>query len=155
MAALSRLALLSMIVSAVTTVLLASAVTLGAVGLKARLTPKIAEREPMEPPGPLLTLADQVYNLSEPNRFVKATVALELSREEKDEKELAALVEEAKKRESQVREIIILTVNGMTFAEMNSPRGKLTFKNEVRKKVNELLARGEVKSVLFTTFQAQ
>ena len=155
MAALSRLALISMIVSAVTTVLLAGAVTLGAVGLKARLTPKIAEREPVEPPGPLLMLADQVYNLSEPNRFVKATIAIELSREGKGEKELAALVEEAKKRESQIREIIILTVNGMTFSEANSPRGKIAFKNEVRKKVNDLLARGEVKSVLFTTFQAQ
>lgn len=155
MAALSRLALISMIVSAVTTVLLASAVTLGAVGLKARLTPRITEREPLEPPGPLLTLSDQVYNLSEPNRFVKATIALELSRDGKGEKEVAALVEEAKKREAQIREIVILTVNAMTFGDINSPRGKTAFKNEVRKKVNELLARGEVKTVLFTAFAAQ
>ncbi|MEK7475475.1 MAG: flagellar basal body-associated FliL family protein [Candidatus Coatesbacteria bacterium] len=155
MAAINRMAMMAMIVSAVTMVLFGVMLGLGGVALNERLHPKKPPKVLQPLPGPLAVIRDQVYNLAEPLRFVKATIVFELATEGKSTKEAAAFVEEMKKRDSQIRDIVIRVMNGVTFLEVNSPHGKSTLKETIRKKVNEVLARGEIKSVLFTTFAMQ
>lgn len=152
---MTRLAFLAVILSAVTSFLFAVGLTLGAVVLNARLHPQKKERVAMPAPGPMIALPDQVYNLGEPNRYLKAALALEMATEGRSVKETAAFVEEMKKREPQLRDIVIRVINGRTFAEVNSPRGKAEMKEAIRKELNRVLAHGEIKTVLFTNFAVQ
>ncbi len=155
MARVNRLALISLIISSVTAALFAVVIILGGVALNARLHPKKAPKVLQPLPGPMFVIRDQVYNLAEPARFVKLTIVFELATEGKSAKEAAAFVEEMKKRDSQIRDIVIRIMNGVTFMEINSPHGKAMLKEAIRKKVNEVLSRGELKSVLFTSFAMQ
>jgi len=155
MGTISRMAMTAMIVSAVTLVLFGVMLGLGGVALQERLHPKKPPKVLQPMPGPLQVIQDQTYNLAEPLRFVKTSIVLELATEGKSTKEVAAFVEEVKKRESQIRDIVIRVMNGVTFMEINSPHGKSVLKETIRKKVNEVISRGEIKAVLFTTFQMQ
>jgi flagellar basal body-associated protein FliL len=155
MATVNRMAVIATIIASVTLVLFAISLGLGGVALNERLHPKKAPRVLQPLPGPIVAIRDQVYNLAEPARFVKASIVFELSVEGKSVKEIAAFAEEVKKRDSQIRDIVIRVMNGVTFMEINSPHGKATLKETIRKKINEILSRGEIKSVLFTTFAMQ
>lgn len=152
---MSRLTFLSVVVSGVTTFLFAVALTMGSIVLNARLHPDKKTRPPAPPPGPIVEVSDQIYNLGEAKRFLKAGVALELDLTGKSTKEAQAFAEEMKKREPQIRDIIIRVINKRTFAEVNSPQGKQMMKNDIMKAVDEVLARGQIKTVLFTSFAAQ
>ena len=152
---MKRQVFLAVVLSAVTAFLFAVALVLGAVVLNARLHPARKDRPAAAPPGPVVMVPDKVYNLSEANRFLKATLVLELEVEHRKAKEILAFGEEMKKREAQISDIVIRVINGRTFMEVNSPRGKGELKEAIRKELNKVLARGEVKTVLFTSFAAQ
>ncbi len=151
----SRLITLAVLLSGITVALFAVALTLGLVALNARMHPQAKPKVYAPLPGPTYLLTDQVYNLAEPGRFLKATLVLEMDNEGKSEKQMAALMEEVKKRDPQLRDIVIRTINGRTFGEVNSPQGKTALKDELVKRINTVLASGELKHVLFTTFAMQ
>ena len=152
---LYRLLQASVALNVFTVVLLAIGLTLGTVVMMAKLNP--AKKKPGETPmiGPTVTISDQVYNLGEPNHYLKATIILELDVDNKSEKQIAAFLEEVKKRDPQVKDIVIREISAKTFREVNSPQGKEQLKEELRLKINGILARGELKNVLFTSFAVQ
>ena len=106
-------------------------------------------------PGPTVMVHDQVYNLGEPNRYLKAAMLLELKVDNKSEKQNREFLDEVNKRATQIRDLIVREVNGKTFREVNSPQGKEQLKEELRLKINELFSRGELKRIMFTSFAVQ
>jgi len=151
----NRLIMLAVLLSGITVVLFAVALTLGLVALNARMHPQAKPKVFAPLPGPTYVITDQVYNLADNSRYLKATLVLELNNEGKSEKQMAALMEEIKKRDAQVRDIVIRTINGRTFGDINSPQGKNSLKQELMKRINAVLASGELKRVLFTSFAMQ
>ena len=146
---------MAVILSAVTSFLFAIALTLGGVVLNVRLHPQKKERMVQPLPGPMVAIPDQVYNLADANRYLKAALIMELATEGRSAKETAAFGEEMKKREGQIRDIIIRVINGRSFMDVNSPRGKAEMKDVIRADLNKVLAHGEIKTVLFTNFAVQ
>ena len=143
---------LAVLFSGVTALVLAVGLVLGIVALKARMTPHKKKPPEVALPGPMQVIKDQIYNLGEANRYLKATIVMELDNENKKAKVLAEFQDEAKKRDPQIRDIVIRIMSGKTFQEINSPAGKSQLKEEIRKKINAVLSRGEVKRILFTKF---
>lgn len=152
---LLRLLQVSVALSAFTVVLLAVGLTLGGVAMMAKMNPTKKKVGNVPMPGPTVTISDQVYNLGEQNHYLKATILLELDVENRPEKQVAMFTEEVKRREPQIKDIIIREISGKTFREVNSPHGKEQLKEELRLKVNEILAKGELKHILFTSFAVQ
>ena len=64
-------------------------------------------------------------------------------------------LEKVKKKESQIRDLIISEVSKKTFREVNSPQGKEQLKEELRLKISELLTPDELKRIMFTSFAVQ
>jgi len=129
--------------------------TLGTVIVMAKLNPVKKKPGEVPLPGPTVAISDQVYNLGEPNRYLKATILLEMNSDNKSDKQLAGLSEEVKKRESQIRDIVIRVISGKTYREVNSPQGKEQLKDELKTRINEVLSRGEIKRIMFTSFAVQ
>lgn len=152
---LNRLLQLAVALNVFTVVLLAVALTLGTVAVMAKLNPQKKKPGEVPLPGPTVVISDQVYNLGEPNRYLKATILLELNAENKSEKMNATFLEEMKKRDPQIRDLIVRELSGKTFREVNSPQGKEQLKEELRVKINALLSRGELKRIMFTSFAVQ
>lgn len=152
---LGRLLQVAVGLSTFTVVLLAVGLILGTVAVRAKMTPQKKKPGEVPLPGPTVGITDQVYNLGETNRYLKATILLELNADNKSEKQIQAFLEEVKKREPQVRDLIIREVSGKTFREVNSPQGKEQLKDELRQKINGILSRGELKRIMFTSFAVQ
>ena len=142
-------------VSAFGLVVLAVGITAASVSMMAKINPQKKKPGEVPLPGPTVTITDQVYNLGEPNRYLKATILLELASDNKSEKQNATFLEEVRKREHAVRDLIIREVSGKTFREVNSPQGKEQLKEELRLKINAVLQKGELKRIMFTSFAVQ
>jgi flagellar basal body-associated protein FliL len=151
----NRLLQLAVVISLASVVLMAVVLTLGVVMVKAKLNPVKVTLKEVPLPGPTVAISDQVYNLGEPNRYLKATILLEMNSDNKSDKQLAGLSEEVKKREAQIRDIVIRVISGKTYREVNSPQGKEQLKDELKTRINEVLARGEIKRIMFTSFAVQ
>ncbi len=152
---LNKMIQTALVLNAFTVVLLGIGLVLGGVAMRTKLQPQIKKLGDIPRPGPTLDLADQVYNLGEPDRYLKATLVLELNVENKSEKAAALLQEEVKKREAQIRDVIIRITSAKTFAMLNSREGKEKYKAQILKEVNFILSRGEIKNVIFTQFALQ
>lgn len=138
---LNRMLQVALILNALTVVLLAIGVVLGGVAMRTKLRPQPIKVGDAVRLGPTLLIEDQTYNLGETDRYMKATIVLELDVDNMSEKESALLEEEVKKREPQIRDRIIKLVSGKGFAMMNSKEGKEKFKEELRKEIDYLLSR--------------
>jgi len=136
-------------------IVLAFASTIGIITTMAKINPHKKRPGEVQLPGPTVTIGDQVYNLGEHNRYLKAAILLELNAGNRSEKQNQAFLEEMRKRDPQIRDLIIREVGGKTFREVNSPQGKEQLKEELRLKINELLSRGELKSIMFTSYAVQ
>jgi len=143
------------ILNAVAVVLLAVGLVLGTVALRAKLIPEKKKWPETVLPGPTTIIGDQVYNLGEPDRYLKATIVLEVDVEGKTKKEIKLLMEELVQRDPKLRDLIIHEVNARTFREVNSPEGKERLKADLLKKINETLSHGELKRLMFTEFALQ
>ena len=141
--------------SAFTIVVLALGLALGTAAMMAKINPHKKKPGEVPLPGPTVIITDQVYNLGEPGRYLKATIVLELNVDNRTEKQNQALFDEVKKRDPQLRDLIIREVSGKTFREVNSPQGKEMLKEELRLKINGTLSRGELKRIMFTSFAVQ
>ena len=135
--------------------ILAAAIVLGMVTTMVKMNPHKKKPGEVPLPGPTVTIKDQVYNLGDPNRYLKAAILLELNTDNKSERQNQTFLEKVRKRESQIRGLIINEVSRKTFREVNSPQGKEQLKEELRLRINELLSPDELKSIMFTSFAVQ
>src|ERR1041384_718086 len=152
---LYRLLQAGVAVNAFALVVLGLALAAGTFSVMAKLNPQKKKPGEVPLPGPTVTITDQVYVLGEANRYLKATILLELNSDNKSEKQAAGFLDEVKRREPQIRDLIIREVGGKTFREVNSPQGKEQLKDELRLKINGLLTKGELKRIMFTSFAVQ
>jgi flagellar FliL protein len=58
-------------------------------------------------------------------------------------------------RKSQLRDIIIATLSSKTSEELRTPEGKEGLKQELKERINSVLAKGQIARVYFTEFAIQ
>ena len=99
--------------------------------------------------GPIYPLDPFIVNLVSPNadRYLKCKIDLELSNQE--------VQKEIDKKLPAIRDLIIQILSSKTVEEIQTAKGKEKLKEEIKRKINQLLTTGEVKNVYFTEFVIQ
>ena len=99
--------------------------------------------------GPIYPLDPFVVNLVSPNadRYLKCKIDLELDSPE--------LQQEIDKKLPAIRDLIIQILSSKSVEEIQTAKGKQKLKEEIKRKINEILTTGEVKNVYFTEFVIQ
>lgn len=99
--------------------------------------------------GPMYPMPQFIVNLLSEggSRFLKVTMDMELNNE--------LLAAELEKKKPLIRDIIIRTLSSKTFEEVSTIKGKDRLKDEIAKKINEVLTDGRVKNIFFTDFVVQ
>jgi len=99
--------------------------------------------------GPIYPLDQFIVNLVSNNseRYLKCKISLELDAPE--------LQQELDKKLPAVRDTIIQILSSKTVEEIQTARGKEKLKEEIRRKLNEMLTTGEIRHVYFTEFVIQ
>ena len=99
--------------------------------------------------GPIYPLDGFIVNLLSNNssRYLKCKIDLELDSSE--------LQEEVDKKLPAIRDLIIRILSTKTVEEIQTSKGKEKLKEEIRRKINEILTTGEIRNVYFTEFVIQ
>jgi flagellar FliL protein len=99
--------------------------------------------------GPIYPLDQFIVNLVSNNadRYLKCKISFELDSPE--------LQQEVDKKLPAIRDIIINILSSKTVEEIQTAKGKEKLKEEIRRKVNEILTTGEIRHVYFTEFVIQ
>ncbi|MBI4382549.1 MAG: flagellar basal body-associated FliL family protein [Nitrospinae bacterium] len=99
--------------------------------------------------GVMYTLEPFIVNLagSEGKRFLKATIALELS--------VPELRPEVKENLQKITDSVLILLSSKTFEDVYSVQGKFKLKDEITTRVNRFLLLGHVKDAYFTEFVVQ
>lgn len=99
--------------------------------------------------GPIYPLDPFVVNLvsSNANRYLKCKIDLELDSPE--------LQQEVDKKLPAIRDLIIQILSSKSVEEIQTAKGKQKLKEEIKRKINEILTTGEIKNVYFTEFVIQ
>jgi len=102
-----------------------------------------------EQAGPRILLEPFVVNLSdtEISRYLKMTMEVELKNEEAAEK--------LEHTTTQVRDSMMLLLSSKTYADIKPVSGKIQLKDEIVKRINEILGKPLVVQVYFTEFLVQ
>lgn len=95
----------------------------------------------------LIQLDPFILNLSEPGRFVKLTVHLEV----KNEKIQQYINEKMPK----IRDVIITLLSSKSADVLATPEGKFQLKDELLLRVNQAIEKDFVKNIYFTEFVIQ
>jgi len=99
--------------------------------------------------GPIYPLDPFVVNLVSPNadRYLKCKIDLELDSPD--------LQKEVDKKLPAIRDLIIQILSSKSVEEIQTAKGKQKLKEEIKRKINEILTTGEIKNVYFTEFVIQ
>ena len=99
--------------------------------------------------GPIYPLDPFIVNLvsSNANRYLKCKIDLELDSPE--------LQQEVDKKLPAIRDLIIQILSSKSVEEIQTAKGKQKLKEEIKRKINEILRTGEIKNVYFTEFVRQ
>ena len=99
--------------------------------------------------GPIYPLDPFIVNLvsSNADRYLKCKIDLELDSPE--------LQQEVDKKLPAIRDLIIQILSSKTVEEIQTAKGKQKLKEEIKRKINEILTTGEIKNVYFTEFVIQ
>jgi flagellar FliL protein len=99
--------------------------------------------------GPIYPLDQFIVNLisNNANRYLKCKISFELDSPE--------LQQEIDKKLPAVRDIIINILSSKSVEEIQTAKGKQKLKEEIKRKVNEILTTGEIRHVYFTEFVIQ
>ncbi len=81
------------------------------------------------------------------SKYLKVSIQIELSD--------ARLLESAKNKTPQVRDIIITLLTNKTSDELITPEGKLLLKDEIKQRINQILGDNSVVNVYLTDFVMQ
>ena len=105
--------------------------------------------EDMTQIGPIYPLDQFIVNLVSNNssRYLKCKIDLELDSPE--------LQQEVDKKLPAIRDLIIRILSSKTVEEIQTAKGKEKLKEEIKRKINEMLTTGEVRHVYFTEFVIQ
>jgi len=138
-----------------TLLMLITGMTLGGFALMAKVNVPKPKPDPRALPGTILPVSDQIFNLGEPNRYLKGTFQIELNTEGMKEAEVGPFLDEVRRRMPMIQDLIITDLSGKTYREVATPQGKEQLKEELKLKINQMLVLGEVKEVMLTSFAAQ
>jgi flagellar FliL protein len=99
--------------------------------------------------GPIYPLDQFIVNLvsTNANRYLKCKIDLELDAPE--------LQQEVDKKLPAVRDLIIRILSSKTVEEIQTAKGKEKLKEEIKRKINQILDSGEIRNVYFTEFVIQ
>jgi len=99
--------------------------------------------------GPIYPLDRFIVNLvsNNANRYLKCKIDLELDSPE--------LQQEIDKKLPAIRDLIIRILSSKTVEEIQTAKGKEKLKEEIKRKINQMLDTGEVRNVYFTEFVIQ
>jgi flagellar FliL protein len=99
--------------------------------------------------GPMYPMNEFIVNLlsESGSRYLKVSLDIELDSE--------ALAAEMDKKKSLIRDIIIRVLSSKTFEEVSTMKGKERLKDEIVKKINAILADGQIRDIFFTDFVVQ
>jgi flagellar FliL protein len=99
--------------------------------------------------GPIYPLDQFIVNLisNNANRYLKCKISFELDSPE--------FQQEIDKKLPAVRDIIINILSSKSVEEIQTAKGKQKLKEEIKRKVNEILTTGEIRHVYFTEFVIQ
>ena len=99
--------------------------------------------------GPIYPLDPFIVNLvsSNADRYLKCKIDLELDSPD--------LQQEIDKKLPAIRDLIIRILSSKTVEEIQTAKGKEKLKEEIKRKINEMLTTGEVRNVYFTEFVIQ
>jgi len=99
--------------------------------------------------GPIYPLDQFIVNLVSNNssRYLKCKIDLELDSPE--------LQQEVDKKLPAIRDLIIRILSSKTVEEIQTAKGKEKLKEEIKRKINEILTSGEIRHVYFTEFVIQ
>jgi flagellar FliL protein len=99
--------------------------------------------------GPIYPLDQFIVNLinNNANRYLKCKISLELDSPE--------LQQEIDKKLPAIRDRIINILSSKTVEEIQTAKGKEKLKEEIKRKINEILTTGEIRHVYFTEFVIQ
>ena len=97
----------------------------------------------------IVTLDPFVVNLADPlgRRFLRMTLDVEVLN-----REAIAIVQ---RNNSRIRDAVILLLAGKSFADLASMEGKITLKNQIVERLNQIVGGGRVTNVYFTEFVVQ
>jgi len=109
---------------------------------------KVEEEVPKEKEKAFLIQLDPfILNLSEPGRFVKLTVHLEVKNEK--------IQQYVNDRMPKIRDAIITLVSSKSADVLSTPEGKFQLKDELLLRVNQAIEKDFVKNIYFTEFVIQ
>ncbi|WP_456479992.1 flagellar basal body-associated protein FliL [Nautilia sp.] len=105
--------------------------------------------EKMTEIGPIYPLDQFIVNLvsNNANRYLKCKIDLELDSPD--------LQQEVDKKLPAIRDLIIRILSSKTVEEIQTAKGKEKLKEEIKRKLNEILTTGEIRHVYFTEFVIQ
>ncbi|MCD8492050.1 MAG: flagellar basal body-associated FliL family protein [Geovibrio sp.] len=100
--------------------------------------------------GELYPMESFVVNLADPggSRYLRVTLQLELTA-------VKGLKDEIDKRVPQIRDVIITILSSKRYEEINSAQGKMIMKQQIMRRINSLLAAGQIANVYVTEFVIQ
>jgi len=170
-------------------IVLAAALAAGAAaaGVSTLLMRKVVTDEPKKPEKVevvpvtfMYPLGEQIVNLVEPGRFLKAGIELEVLAKGSPEEGgkasanhssgghgegsenfiplppvAAATKAELDKKRAKILDAVLSELSSSSFRELLTPQGKRELKERIKRAVNRFLESGEVQEVYFTTFLAQ
>jgi flagellar FliL protein len=108
--------------------------------------------EPRPELGKLEKLGSFLVNLGdvEETHYLRAVVELEQNYGSSPE-----FGNEIGNRKSQLRDIVISTLSAKTSEDLRTPEGKEALKQELKERINSVLAKGQIARVYFTEFAIQ
>jgi len=112
---------------------------------------KNTEEEPVESAtlGPTATIGNFTINLSDPGppRYLKTVVKATVS-SERTQSEVEA-------RRPQLRDAVLSYLSSLLLKDTQGARAKQTIRDNIRKRINNILRTGEVTDIFFTDFVTQ
>ena len=123
---------------------------LSAMGTQAQGTSDSETEVPVEKLlGPIFSLETFIVNLADKGgkRYLRITIDLEL--------DSAELEGEVAKRLPQVRDSILTILPTKRFEDISSAQGKTALRDQMLKRINGMLARGQITNIYFKEFVVQ
>lgn len=99
--------------------------------------------------GPIYSLDTFIVNLADKggNRYLRVTMDLELNSK--------VVEDEIKERLPQIRDAILMILPTRRFDDINNSSGKAALRDEIKKKINSFLVKGQISNVYFSEFVVQ
>lgn len=106
-------------------------------------------------PGPIVSYPSFIVNLADAggNRYLKITIALELTKDNPKEKN--SFQSEVEAKEPKIKDIILSILSSKTYEEISTPQGKIALKQEILRRLNTIMSGGKIVDIYITEFVVQ